>query len=101
MRALSKARLDTEATRPRLSAPSVCACCHVENQKPIRLERATGFGSVEVCSRCLRSSMQRQADGSQRRNRALLEDFAEENGFQIWASQNVLYVLPPTGPFAP
>lgn len=83
------------------AAPSPCAVCHTTIAHPVRLERATGPGNIEVCSRCLRSAMRRQADVSQDRNRLLLEDYADEHGLALWRTQDVFYVMPASGPFAP
>ena len=85
---------------PRMAPPEearkapACKYCSSRND-PVRLVPPEGGAALHVCAPCLRSLLLRKADLSQHRNSLLLEAFAEENGLQVWCSQDVGYALPP------
>jgi hypothetical protein len=74
--------------------PAACKYCRTEDG-PVRLVPPSGGDALYVCPRCLRSLLLRKADLSQRRSELLLEAWAEENGLQVWCSDDVAYALPP------
>jgi hypothetical protein len=76
-------------------AAGACKYCKASREEPVRLVASDGGEAAFVCRSCLRSLLLRKADLSQRRNSLILEAFAEENGLQVWCSNDVGYALPP------
>lgn len=72
------------------------ACTYCDRSSPIvALLDPRGATSLHACPRCLRTLVLRKADLSEPRSERLLEQYAEENGLQVWCTADVAYALPP------
>jgi len=79
---------------------SECRCCGMTGTQRASLVHEPSGGAIEVCLRCIRSSMRMKADLGDERGRSLLHAYAEEYAWQVWKTDHVLYLLPPIAPFA-
>lgn len=78
--------------------PQECCCCHVAGPRRLNLVHEPTGESLQVCWRCLRSSIRAKADARDARGAIVLGDYAAEYGWRVWRAGEVLYLLPSLTP---
>lgn len=72
-----------------------CASCDRVGSDRHEIEHEQTGERIAICWQCLRSKLRAKASASDERARQMLSEDAERFGWQIWSSEDVLYMLPP------
>lgn len=71
-----------------------CASCDRTGSNRQQIEHEQTGEQINLCWECLRSQLRAKAAASDDRARQLLSQDAERFGWQVWSSEDVLYLLP-------
>lgn len=78
---------------------AACRSCRTPTSASVHLVHEGVGEAIDVCPRCVRSTMRMKADLGDERGRLLLLDYAEEYAWQVWRSEHALYLIPSISPF--